>query len=157
MLPYLQRFDMYNQFKREEPWDSEQNKQLIGQMPEVFKSPLAGHLEGKTVYLLATGPETLFSDDAGTAIDVKITDGPANTIMLVEVDAARADPLDQAGRFDDHDKESIRLPDWHDFPNGSLTVVRVDAAAHVLPGDADPAALWSFFTRAGGEKVDWPQ
>ncbi len=42
MLPYLERFDCYNQFNREEPWDSEHNKQLISQMHKGFQKPAGG-------------------------------------------------------------------------------------------------------------------
>jgi Protein of unknown function (DUF1559) len=154
MLPYLERFDLYNQFNREEPWDSEHNKQLISQMPDVFKSPLVGDLQGKTVYLLAVGPETVFSDDKGPAID-QITDGPANTIMLVEVDAAHAVPWTKPDDLTiDKNNPGAGLAR---FSDGTCTVVSADGATHIIPGDADPATFWSLFTRAGGEKVEWPQ
>ena len=61
ILPYLDQYDLYREFNLDEPWDSEHNKPLIAKMPDVYKSPLAGDLGGKTVYLVPTGPETIFS------------------------------------------------------------------------------------------------
>ncbi len=39
LLPYLGEQELYNQFKREEPWDSPHNKKLLSKMPAVFAPP----------------------------------------------------------------------------------------------------------------------
>ena len=36
ILPYIEQQALYNQFKQDEPWDSENNKKLIEQMPKIF-------------------------------------------------------------------------------------------------------------------------
>jgi RNA polymerase sigma factor (sigma-70 family) len=38
LLPYLGHEGLYKQFKLEEPWDSEHNKKLLSQMPEVYRA-----------------------------------------------------------------------------------------------------------------------
>ena len=61
ILPSLGQKNVYDQFKLDEPWDSELNKKLIAQMPKVYASPIAEKGEpGKTFYQVVTGPETLF-------------------------------------------------------------------------------------------------
>ncbi|HTU88876.1 MAG TPA: sigma-70 family RNA polymerase sigma factor [Gemmataceae bacterium] len=39
LLPYLGENALYNQFKRDEPWDSPHNKKLLSKMPAVFAPP----------------------------------------------------------------------------------------------------------------------
>ncbi len=57
MLPYLEQQDLYNEFKLDEPWDSEHNKALIPRMPAVFAIPGAAKPEpGKTFYRGFSGP-----------------------------------------------------------------------------------------------------
>ena len=42
-------------------------------------------------------------------------------------------------------------------PNRYFVVARADGSAELLLADIDAATLWSFFTRAGGEKTEWPK
>ncbi|HKB04137.1 MAG TPA: DUF1559 domain-containing protein, partial [Gemmataceae bacterium] len=37
LLPYMEQADLYKQFRRDEPWDSEHNLQLLAKMPDVFR------------------------------------------------------------------------------------------------------------------------
>lgn len=39
LLPYLGEQALYNQFKRDEPWDSPHNKKLLGKMPAIYAPP----------------------------------------------------------------------------------------------------------------------
>ena len=39
LLPWLDEGELYEQFRRDEPWDSEHNLKLLARMPDVFKSP----------------------------------------------------------------------------------------------------------------------
>src|SRR5581483_1997574 len=85
LLPYLGHNDLYKQFKLDESWDSEHNKQLIEKMPDVFRSPrMRLKQAGMTTYLAPLGEHLLFT---GTDKKIKIadiTDGTSNTIMLVD-------------------------------------------------------------------------
>src|SRR5262249_22217463 len=36
ILPYIEQQALYNQFKRDEPWDSEHNKKLLAKMPAIY-------------------------------------------------------------------------------------------------------------------------
>ena len=54
LLPYLEQQTLYEQFKLDEPWDSEHNKQLIPLMPEIYAAGLGSKAEG----LLAAGQTT---------------------------------------------------------------------------------------------------
>jgi hypothetical protein len=39
LLPYLGEQDLYNRFKRDEPWDSAHNRKLLSKMPAVYAPP----------------------------------------------------------------------------------------------------------------------
>jgi hypothetical protein len=154
LLPYLGEGALYAQFHLDEPWDSENNKPLAAVMPAVYMDPQVGDLEGKTVYLVPTGKETIFGDEKGTSMR-QITDGTSRTILVVEVDPQHAVPWTKPEDIAiDEEKPAAglaRMPG-----GGALLVGRADGAVVALPGDIDADTLWSLFTRAGGEKIPWP-
>src|SRR5258708_2726900 len=39
ILPFLDEEKLYKEFKLDEPWDSENNKKLIDNMPKVYRAP----------------------------------------------------------------------------------------------------------------------
>ena len=52
ILPFLEENELFNQFKLDEPWDSDNNKKLIEKMPRVYAAPESkAAAEFKTVYL----------------------------------------------------------------------------------------------------------
>ena len=72
ILPYLEHQDLYNQFHLDEPWDSEHNKQLVEQMPEVFRDPASKltTADGKSNYLGVTGESAVYRQgEKGTGQD----------------------------------------------------------------------------------------
>ncbi|MGY8770858.1 MAG: DUF1559 domain-containing protein [Pirellulales bacterium] len=84
LLPLLGLSVHYQQFKMDEPWDSEHNLKLVEQMPDVFKNPSSTAEPGVTQYLAPVGEGTMW--DSGKKIGFQdITDGTSNTIMLLEV------------------------------------------------------------------------
>ncbi|HEX4146541.1 MAG TPA: DUF1559 domain-containing protein [Pirellulales bacterium] len=153
LLPYLGQMDLYLKFRHNEPWDSKHNKRLLNKMPEVFSSPRVGDLEGKTVFLVPTGEETMFFDDQGTTTQ-QITDGLRSTISIVEVDAEHAVPWTRPADFPvDKQKPDAGLARDR---AGALTVAEACSMTLTLPAGTDNATLWSLFTRAGGEKIGTP-
>ena len=92
ILPFLEARELYEQFRLDEPWDSEHNRQLIARMPAVFASPdLPAELraKGMTTYLAPVGPGTVFGGTEGTKI-ASITDGTSTTVAVVEAAPAKA-------------------------------------------------------------------
>jgi hypothetical protein len=95
LLPYLDQRVLYEEFKLNEPWDSDHNKPLLKYMPEVYASPL-DLASTDTFYQVPVGSGTGFNLQRrrlGQVAGVRpheIRDGLANTLMLVE--AARAVP-----------------------------------------------------------------
>lgn len=91
LLPFLEQAELYQQFKLDEPWDSEANKKLISRMPEIFQSgdpKLTA--AGKTRFVTPIGKRFLFPDEKQQIRFANVTDGLSNTIMLLEADDKHA-------------------------------------------------------------------
>ena len=103
MLPYVEQFELYKRFKRDEPWDSPTNKALLSQMPKLYMSPGRSKDGDMTTYYrvfatrrikdpLQSIAETMFvMPDAGGGQPVRrtfnsITDGSSNTIMIADAE-----------------------------------------------------------------------
>ena len=83
ILPFIEGTAIYNQYKFDEPWDSENNKKLISQIPIVFRDPGAEPADHSSSYYVLTGETTIFGPKDGAKI-ATITDGTSNTILAVE-------------------------------------------------------------------------
>jgi hypothetical protein len=94
LLPYLEQNALYEQFRLDEPWDSDHNRALVERMPDVFKSPggAAAADAGMTTYVMPTGPGTLFPTADASPRLAGISDGLSNTLALVEVNTDHAVP-----------------------------------------------------------------
>ncbi len=104
LLPFVERVDLYEQFRFDEPWDSDHNKKLIAKMPSIYRSPGLELGEGKTCYVVPVGADTkygtMFPPGATTANTGRVAkgqhgfstiiDGTANTLMILEVPPQKA-------------------------------------------------------------------
>ncbi len=142
LLPYLEEEDLYNEFKLDEPWNSEHNLKLLDRMPATYQNPnsRSGSL---TQYLGVSGPNSPFHK--GEKIGFKdFVRGTSSTALLVEVN------LDQA-------VEWTRPIDWQvdaSNPLRGLGSVRpgvflagfADGSTHTLAKSIDEE-LWLSMTQ----------
>ncbi len=154
VLPFVGEAELYNQFHLDEPWDSEHNKPLLAKMPPVYREPKFGDLGDKSVFVVPTGPETIFSDDKGLTIR-DVTDGTSKTILLVEVDPAHAVPWTKPD--DLAIAKAAPATGLATVANGNFLVGFADGSVIRIAPNTDTATLWAMFTRAGGEMVERPQ
>lgn len=84
LLPYLDQTHLYEQFRLDEPWDSDHNSKLIEAMPAVFRNPSSTAPLDLASYVVPVGEGSIFASAEGTPIR-SITDGTSNTIMVLEV------------------------------------------------------------------------
>jgi hypothetical protein len=111
LLPFLEQQNLYKQFKLDEPWDSENNKKLLAQMPMLF-GPVRNARKGgqSTYYQVFDGPDAPFDSDQRnglvpfqpgwhpgkpvfqsrkiTRIPATFKDGTTNTLLIVEAGEA---------------------------------------------------------------------
>ncbi len=140
ILPYIEQDALYQQFKLDEPWDSDHNKALIEKMPPVYN--VSGGA-GTTSIRAPVGKDLLFKpdDDEGTAL-FEITDGTSNTIAAVVARNA----IEWTRPEGDADAPNLDPTFLALFADGSVRHIKVDK----------PADLIAYFTRGGGEIIDPP-
>jgi prepilin-type processing-associated H-X9-DG protein len=148
LLPFLGHEDLYDLFVLEEPWDSETNRPLADQMPDIFRAPNVDPQPGQTVYQVPVGPGAAFED--GTEVRMRdFTDGTSNTIMIVEVAPERAVIWTQPGDYT-FDPEGS-LDGLERIGSDGFQAAFVDGHVETMSevtGDLKP-----FFTRNGGEQI----
>ncbi|HUE17152.1 MAG TPA: M56 family metallopeptidase [Planctomycetaceae bacterium] len=82
LLPLLDQQTLYEQYQQNEPWDSPANKQVLAQIPDVFRSPYDDLKSTNSGYFALVGTGTVFEGTKGIKI-AEITDGTSNTLMFV--------------------------------------------------------------------------
>lgn len=152
VLPYVEQENLYKEFKLNESWDSPHNKKLIAKIPPIFQSPLSKvGKDGKTLYLVPTGKGTMFDGALGVRIQ-DIRDGTSNTIMLLEVDDAKAVFWTQPDDFEVNAKDPLAGLVRADLKG--FQVCFADGSVRFLAASVRPQTLLALFSIAGGEVVD---
>ena len=97
ILPFLDAYDLYQQFRLDEPWNSDHNLKLVDQMP-VFYQMTDAHAEGKTSLMVFTGDYAVFGGAKATS-----RRGP-----LKPFEKPRATNSQQ--QYETEDKQFVRSP-----------------------------------------------
>jgi prepilin-type processing-associated H-X9-DG protein len=155
ILPFLQQKALYDEFHKDEPWDSPHNTSFISRMPAVYTCPNGSRVPasvGKTSYLTPRGPSTIFPGAEAVKMQ-EITDGLAHTILVVEAN-------------DDDDVTWTKLDDWDiavnlkaqslfgHHPNGT-NFAFADGSVLFLEKTITPKFLQALTTRNGLELVNY--
>lgn len=157
ILPYLEQEKLYKEFHLNEPWDSPHNSALITKMPGVYmdmgsKSDELNR-QGKTTCQVPIFANSIFFKNDGTLMK-EISDGTANTIMMVEVEPGRAvawtKPDDWQVDFA-HPRQGLERNDRNQFIAGFA-----DGHVAMLPTDIDEKKLKALLTRDGKEPIENP-
>ena len=162
LLPFLDQAALYEIYDRTQPWDSEANKQVLAQMPEVFKHPADGRDGPFTAYVAAIGGEdaaaslwTPEADRQGPSAGIRdLRDGTTNTIMVVE---AKTDiPWTKPEDVDVDLTKPVDPNRFGGWTAGGFNAVFGDGSVRFLPTSIDPETLRGAFTRNGGEVIELP-
>ncbi len=154
LLPYLGEDDLYAQFRLDEPWDSASNLPLVQKMPRVYTHPLdrAANRAGLTYFQVCVGPQTVFEKPQGHAM-VEITDGTANTAMVLE--AAR--PVTWTKPEDLTFNPAGPLPPVGGRFQRGFYVLMCDGSVHRLDSTFASRTLHLMITRNDGIRFTLPQ
>jgi hypothetical protein len=155
ILPHIDHEALYRQFKLDEPWDSPNNKPLVAKMPKALRSPRqAEALKDRTTYLAPLGKGLVWDAPRGLKM-TQVSDGTSNTIALVEADDDRAvtwsKPEDIT--IDSKDPLAGLLGHYGDGFHAAMA----DGSVRFIKKSIAPETLWSLFTRAGGELIEFPK
>lgn len=151
ILPYIEEKELYDQFRLDEPWDSEHNKKLIEKMPAIYRSPNSAAEAGKTNYLTIRGKNTVFSGAKGGKMR-DIVDGTSNTIVLIESPDAAAVPWTKPDDFE-FDPENPAKGLFGMRP-GAVIAGFGDGSVRTIPESIDPEILKALFEQNDGKAVN---
>jgi hypothetical protein len=152
ILPYVEQQNLYQQFKLDEPWDSEHNIKLSKIRVKVYLDPRAPQesLEkGLTHYRLFYGNGAMFDLVRGTTF-AQVTDGTSNTFMVVE--AAEGVPWTKPDDLEYDPKKP--LPKFGNFTSGGFTALMGDGSVRFISNKTPEKALRALITANGGEVIE---
>lgn len=149
LLPYLGYANLYQQFDRDEPWNSRHNQSLLAQIPPIYQSP--ERWDENTNYQVVTGRATLFPGGRPVA-PRRIEDGRENVLAVVEVDDQSAVPWTKP---DDYAAQMgvEPLPELGALRDGIFLGILADGEVIDIPADLDVRTFWGALTFDGGEPI----
>jgi hypothetical protein len=151
ILPYIDQQVLYNQFKLDEPWDSEHNKKLSEIVVAVYRDPSAELKPGTTTYLMPNSAGTIGGQSALRFQD--ILDGTSNTLMVVNAAPERAVIWTKP--------DDLTVTQENPFA-GITTATRkkfeaalCDGSVRVISDATDPKTLWLLFQINDRTPIDY--
>lgn len=158
ILPYLgpEGQNLHQQLNMNEAWDSPRNLALASRMPRVFASPLDQNALNlhESNYTVITGMKTMFPDAASRKLS-EITDGAANTLMVIEVKSngkSWMEPKVDLTEFNDYSIGG----DLGGNHNNGANALFADGTVHYLYDTTPAEDLQAMTTVNGGENVGPP-
>lgn len=152
ILPYIEEEALYEQFKLDEPWDSEHNKALLDKMPDVFKlsdQTKAGH----TQFVAPTGEGFIIDGDKTRKIR-DLTDGLSNTVIVLSVQPEKAVPWTKPGGFS---LDPAKAAEILQNDGGKFLALYGDGSVRNISTQIEAETLKALLTISGGEVVDLPE
>jgi hypothetical protein len=146
VLPYVPgAAALYRKYRMDEPWDSPANKQILEQMPDIFRSPYDNPKSLNSGYYCFTGPDTA----AGASMR-EISDGTSNTLLLVS--AKRSIPWTKPEDipFD----PAQPAPTLGGFVPNEFVAAMCDGSAHRFRIDQLQAQLKLLIQRNDGQPIN---
>ncbi len=151
LLPYLEEMPLYQQFKLDEPWDSDANKKLIEKMPKVYAPVRVKAEPGMTFYRGFAGPDTTFEPKQKLRIPASFPDGCSTTVWVVEA----GEPVVWTKPDDLPFEPKKDLPKLGGLFDGEFHFLTVDGVVHRARKDFDPVMFKRVITRSDGMVIDF--
>ena len=153
LVPYMESGIFYSMYDFNRPWDSPANLRLAKVSLPFYVCPSAKHVPGLTNYVMIVGPKAASRAGERGALD-RITDGPANTVIVAEIadsDIFWSEPRDlnfdeMSFQINDRSKPSISSHHHH----GAMAVF-VDGSVRFLDESTSPEELRAMLTASEGE------
>jgi len=153
ILPFMDEYDLYQEFKLDEPWDSRHNIKLLDRMPAFLKHPGGVTPPGTTVYQRPVGKRLMSPDRELKFRD--ITDGLSNTIMGLET--LGEDAVKWTKPEDIRLDVASPLDALQDGTRDGFYVMLADGAVVFLSNQIKPELFKGLLTRNGAEVIQFPR
>ena len=148
ILPFIEGASLYDQYKKDQPWDSEENKKILGQMPFVFRHPSHPAGATNTSIFAAYGDGFAFQKDDKIGLKFHdIADGTSATIAIIEAQGEIPWTKPEEPLID----LSQGAPKNFGFDPTAFAVGLCDGSVQMIARTIDPQLLKVMFTRNGGE------
>lgn len=157
ILNELREFDLHNQFRFDEPWDSDHNSNLLGtRCPRVYISPGRPGLRsvGESNYFLIVGEGTIFPSSNRSLGPSDIKDGPSNTLLVVEASNfihEWSKPIDIDFSFWQGNSGGLGVGGTH---ADGFTAAFADGRPAWVPAQTPPEMIRCMITESGNEAFD---
>ena len=156
LLPYIEQNALYEEFHRDEPWDSPHNLALLPRMPATYAAP--GSKAKKippyhTICHVFVGKGAAFEECPGLRLPQDFPDGTSNTILIVEA----GEPVPWTKPDDlTYDPEGP-LPDLRSVFKDGFRVGLGDGSTRWIKKGTSEATLRAAITRNGRDVLgdDW--
>ena len=145
LLPHLGQQELYDQFRFDEPWDSEHNMEVAKMIPEEF----TGEVENKTTLHVLGKPGGAF-DGENSVAPSDITDEHEKTVLIVEGDEEFAVFWHQPSLIDFNKDES--LPKLGRIGENGTLAILVNGQVATL-GRASDSSLRAVLSANGKDRV----
>ena len=161
ILPYLGQVDLYNKIRKDEPWNSEYNKQFHNQCPAIFQCPEMAaknpdiKKKGLTTYSVIVGKNAW--PDGNLKYDMSmIPDGTSNTLAVVErkTPVCWMDPTQEIKQEDAEkgiNKLKTGLGGVH--ATGGMSACLFDGSTHIVSENIKPEILKALITRNDSREI----
>jgi hypothetical protein len=149
ILPELGLQALYDVYRRNEPWDSQHNLQVLSRIPDVYRSATAPPDSTMTAYFALTGADTAMGPTDGLA-EPQVTDDLSSTVMIVSArrEVPWTSPRDI--EFDNY----APLPEFGGMHEKVFHAAFADGAARTLANSIDAELLKHMISARDGWPLD---
>ncbi|HUT14120.1 MAG TPA: DUF1559 domain-containing protein [Thermoguttaceae bacterium] len=153
LLPHLECSDLFQEYRRDEPWDSPNNIKLLEKMPDEFRGGRTEN-DGKTSLMAFVGEGTALQ--GAESLDmVDVGDGVCDTIVVVEAGPDKAVPWTKPDDlpFDPADP----LAALGEIAEDDFPAAFCDGSVRWIEKNIDPEMLRRLIDANDGLPVDPPE
>lgn len=153
LLPFLEEAELYNQYRKDQPWDSQANLRVLRQMPQVFAVAGAkGTQETPYQAIVSENGGLTLTKDGRPPKFSDFLDGLSNTAILVETTqlVPWTKPVDLAVTDATPSLGTSRKAD------AGIIIGMADGSVRFISNAIDASVWQALITRDGGETVQLP-